>query len=168
MISVAKLPPCVTPFSSLIARLSRRAGYRTGEKTAGMSTLFSCRIGRTPGVAAAHRGWRDAPRMQARSLAEADPRMTLAHAAPDHAHRGHQISMVCEKPSAPHGPRTGRRQRWTCWNLSPRERRSKNRAPRPSSRTARRRGRAACDPCTGCRRKPPRMPSAVSVPHHQW
>ena len=41
-------------------------------------------------------GWGDASRMQARSLAEADPRMTLAHAAPDQAHRGHHIAMVCE------------------------------------------------------------------------
>jgi hypothetical protein len=57
MISVAKLPPCVTHLLILIAaRLSRRAGYRTGEKTAGMSTLFSCRIGPTRCVAATHRG----------------------------------------------------------------------------------------------------------------
>jgi hypothetical protein len=57
MISVAKLPPCVTHLLILIAaRLYRRAGYRTGEKTAGMSTLFSCRIGPTRCVAATHRG----------------------------------------------------------------------------------------------------------------
>ena len=43
--------------------------YRTGEKAAGISSLFSCRIGRTP-VWGGHAppDWRDASRTRVRSL----------------------------------------------------------------------------------------------------
>src|SRR3989475_11398413 len=43
--------------------------YRTGEKAAGSSSLFSCRIGRTP-VCGGHGppAWREASRTRARSL----------------------------------------------------------------------------------------------------
>src|SRR6266516_2688070 len=43
--------------------------YRTGEKAAGISSLFSCRIGRTP-VCGGHAppAWREASRTRVRSL----------------------------------------------------------------------------------------------------
>src|SRR4249919_2219425 len=46
-----------------------RDDYRTGEKVAGISSLFSCRIGRTP-VWGGHGppAWREASRTRARSL----------------------------------------------------------------------------------------------------
>jgi len=46
-----------------------RDDYRTGEKAAGISSLFSCRIGRTP-VCGGHGppAWRDASRTRARSF----------------------------------------------------------------------------------------------------
>src|SRR5947209_20442601 len=46
-----------------------RDDYRTGEKAAGISSLFSCRIGRTP-VCGGHGppAWREASRTRARSL----------------------------------------------------------------------------------------------------
>src|SRR6266571_714429 len=46
-----------------------RDDYRTGEKAAGISSLFVCRIGRTP-VWGGHRppAWRDASRTRVRSL----------------------------------------------------------------------------------------------------
>src|SRR5262245_5079658 len=80
-------PKCVTryaaPEAAWVGRLTHGSGpprrtdgvivtsgdYRTGEKAAGTSSLFSCRIGRTP-VWGGHGppDWREASRTRARSV----------------------------------------------------------------------------------------------------
>ena len=66
--SVGLRPPYVTHPATL-SHPAAAAYYRTGENAVGISSLFSCRIGRTP-VCGGHwpPGLRDASRTRARSL----------------------------------------------------------------------------------------------------
>jgi hypothetical protein len=72
--SVGLCPPGVTHQRTFNIDASRPdcralADYRTGEKAAGISSLFSCRIGRTPACGGhAPPGRRDSSRTRARSL----------------------------------------------------------------------------------------------------
>ena len=61
--------PCAAQRRRGRMALGVRAGYRTGEKDAEISSLFSCRIGRTPACGGqAPPGRRDSSRTRARSL----------------------------------------------------------------------------------------------------
>ena len=61
--------PCAAQRRRGRMALGVRARYRTGEKDAGISSLFSCRIGRTPACGGqAPPGRRDSSRTRARSL----------------------------------------------------------------------------------------------------
>src|SRR6516162_2984133 len=60
--------PWLAP-AQITRRRQARVGYRTGEKEAGISSLFSCRTGRTPACGGhAPPGRRDSSRTRARSL----------------------------------------------------------------------------------------------------